>query len=159
MSQNLFTKWPELLQNVLRGNLHAINFCTLVFSISQVWDDLHDGDKPVTQAQLNGAFWNALFALPANEFYRKYEPQLQPLMQAAVVDWMAANNMEKSTELQHKAVAYALRDSCTRIVLHCALLVGGYEWMQQQMPIVLRALYDEPLDSFIASTKQPSEAQ
>lgn len=135
------------LAHALKGNEDAIEFCTSLGFVSQVWDDLKDGDH-VTDDDLNTAFRQMLFALPNNVFYREHFVTLQALMQAAVFDWYAANHMEEGSE-QDCRVAYVLRDSLTRIVTMCAYLVGGPDWGKRISVEVCTRLYDESMEDYV----------
>jgi hypothetical protein len=140
----------EFLSRVLRGNSTAVEFCLLLGQITQVWDDLVDGDNPaLRKADIDAAFWNLFVALPRNEFYREHFDTLNPLLQAAIVDWWDANELQRDPSPQNKAVAYVLRDTLTTVVIHCARLVGGYDWMRQVSMDVRRFLYTEDLEHFI----------
>ena len=71
------------LYQVLRGHPEAVGFVTALGRISQVLDDLYDGDKPVTRPQLDETFWDLLVGLPANPFYRAHFAYLHPLVTAS----------------------------------------------------------------------------
>ena len=135
----------ELLNRVLLGNLPAIAFCETVFSISQTWDDIVDQDK---EYDVNGMMWEALITLPNNPFYQQYFDILNPLLQACIIDWMDSNELCKGTQ-EEKVAAYVLRDSLTNIIIHCARLVGGFDWMREISMEVRGTLYDEPIQKYL----------
>lgn len=137
----------EFLDRVLLGNRDAVEFCEDLFAISQLWDDLVDGDKAVESETINAAFWCALVDLPNNPFYQMHFGTLQPLVQAAIVDWLDANDLEHGN-YEARAAAYVLRDSVGAIVIHCARILGGYAHMRRISMEVRRALYDEALVKF-----------
>lgn len=143
------TKQKELLERVLLGDRAAISFCETLFSISQTWDDVVDRDKGLTDFEVNGMMWEALITLPNNPFYQQYFDILNPIMQAAIIDWMDSNKLIQSDEHEQKVAAYVLRDSLTNIVIHCARLVGGFDWMAEVSMDIREALYDEPLTKFL----------
>jgi hypothetical protein len=138
---------PELLRHALKGNVEAVNLCLTLFSVSQTWDDLTDGDKEVAPEAINAAFWNCLVALPSNKFYQLHEKTLGPLVQAAIVDWLTANDLEKGSE-HDRTISFVLRDQLTGLVVQCALLIGGYEWMRTVAPDVRRYFHDETLEKY-----------
>ena len=138
------------LNRVLMGHPSAIEFCNLIGQITQTWDDLIDEDNPeLSKADVNAAFWNLFVAMPRNEFYREHFDTLNPLLQAAIVDWLDSNELQQDRSPQNKAVAYVLRDTWTTIVIHCARLIGGYNWMRQVSMDVRRYLYSEDMGQFI----------
>lgn len=144
----LTTNEDAFLNRILRGDALAIAFCKELFKVSQVWDDLYDGDKAVDNETLNKAFWSMLISIPANPFYQKNFDILNPLMQSAIVDWMDSNELV-SGDAQSKCAAYVLRDTISTLLIHCARLVGGWDWMREISMEVREALYDEPLINFM----------
>ncbi|MGH8444914.1 MAG: hypothetical protein ACREVL_06580 [Solimonas sp.] len=141
------------MSRVLRGNAAAIEFCLLLGSVSQTWDDLIDGDKPVTAQQINAAFFKALIQIPANRFYRIHFASLQPLMQAAAYDWLAANELERGGA-DEQALAYVLRDSLVAVVTQCAALVGGHGWAIDHAAAIRRYFHDEPAAEYVRKLKE-----
>lgn len=136
------------LNEALLGDQYAIEFCRSLFRISQVWDDLIDGDEAVDAESINAAFWEALVTIPLNPFYRNNFTTLQPLVQAAIIDWLAANDLERGSQ-QEQVVAFVLRDTLTSIITHCALIVGGYQHMRDVNPVVRRKLHDESIAEYL----------
>jgi len=138
----------DFLGQALRGNQDAVNFCLLLGSISQTWDDLVDEDKHVGGAEVNAAFWNALVALPTNAFYRQHEQLLSPLVQGAITDWMDSNTLALGTR-HEKTLSFVLRDRLSSVVVQCALIVGGYNWMLEIGPEIRRRLQAETLEEYL----------
>ena len=138
----------QLLDRVLMGNQAAISFCEEFFGLTQIWDDLYDGDNYVEPETINEAFWVALISLPNNPFYQQHFGYLNTIIQSAIMDWLDSNKLVDGTH-EHKCAAYVLRDSASNLVIHCAYLIGGYDWMREISIDVRRALYDEPLNKFM----------
>ena len=139
----------QFLLEVLRGDEAAVNFCEVLFRISQIADDLYDKDKEVTRKEVEEVFWLALVQLPNHPFYQKHFSYLQPLIQAVYVDWMDANVMERSGNEQDKRASYILRDSVGCMAVHVAYLVGGFEWGKVVGAKIRRFIYDEPFDQYV----------
>lgn len=139
----------DFLVEILQGNMAAVAFCENLFRISQIWDDLIDGDKEVSADTTNEAFWRALITVNENPFYFKHAQELQPLIRAAIVDWMDANALEKDGE-HGQDVAFVLRDSISAIVIHCAYIIGGFPLMRQVSLAVRKRIYDESLVDYKA---------
>ena len=138
----LTTNEDAFLNKILRGDALAIAFCKELFQVSQVWDDLHDKDKEVDDETLNKTFWSLLISIPANPFYQRNFDILNPLMQSAIVDWIDSNELARGNTEQ-KCAAFVLRDTLSTILIHCARLVGGWDWMREISLEVREALYDE----------------
>lgn len=135
------------LRYVLQENDAAIDFCELVWGISQIIDDLVDVDKPVDSEDIRRAFWDAIIALPNNSFYQQHFLTLNPLLQGAFLDWAVSDDLRAEGGELAKA-GYVLRDQATRIVVHCARIIGGYDWARQIDMKVCRALYVEPMQDY-----------
>ena len=149
MARKDFEDWQDFLEYVLRGDKHAISFCLDLFDVSQIWDDIIDDDNPnLIVEDAYRSFWKALVDIPRNPFYQANFGELQPLIQAALSDWMDANELQRGS-LNEKAAAFTLRDTLTRIVITCARIVGGYEWMRVVSLKVSKTLYDESFDLFL----------
>lgn len=139
----------EFLVRVLCGDMAAVAMCEQLFRISQVLDDLVDGDKPVSDATIIKTFWEALIGLPANPFYRAHELTVRPLMAAALQDWTDATTMERAGDDHGRSLAFVLRDQLTSLVVQVAGIVGGYLWMQRVAEEIRRYFHDETLPDYI----------
>ena len=137
----------EFLQYALRGNVPAIEFCQLIGRISQTWDDLVDGDKPVDAQAINRMMFAALIELPENTFYQQHAFTLVPIIRSHIADWMAANALEYQG-IEAQRIAFVIRDNVGAIVTQCAYLIGGYEWMCEVNVAVRRHVHDEPFDEY-----------
>ncbi|WBF19795.1 hypothetical protein [Halomonas elongata] len=145
----------EFLQQVLPNNPSAVAFCETVFEISQVLDDLIDGDAQLDQGTVIRAFWRALIDLPDNPFYRQHEPFLRPQLATALQDWTDSVTLERSGDEHDRHLAFVLRDQLSGVVVQCVRLVGGYELMRQVGPTVRRFFHDELLSDYVAGFERP----
>jgi hypothetical protein len=142
-------KQHEFLMHVLRGNADAVNMCEQIFHVSQVLDDLVDQDKPVTSPTIIKSYWIALIELPLNPFYRRHELTIRPLMAGALQDWTDSATLEREPDSHSKHLAFVLRDQLTSLVIQCANLVGGYDWMQKVSVEIRKYFHDEILIDYI----------
>jgi len=130
----LFSKW-------LCGNPEAISFITTVHQIVELWDDLIDQDKPVKPKAINAAFYAALIELPRNGFYRANFALLNPVFEAAILDWFTANALEQRWQENDLHSAYMLRCGIHMLTVMSARLIGGMEWANK-VNLELRSLGD-----------------
>lgn len=135
----------ELLYKVLRGNESAIQFIELLGGISQVWDDLIDGDDADGPA-VNGAFIDALCMLPRNQFYAQNFSELQPLIDSAILDWLTSNQLEDEGE--RTELSWALRDSLAAVIVGAAKIVGGMAWANEISKTVRLFVHDESIEGY-----------
>ena len=142
----------EFTYKACKGYQPAIDLCNQYFHVCQVWDDLIDKDRPLSDTEINNTFISALFEIPSNHFYRANFDYLKGVMFSGVIDWMDANDLEKGTDHQ-KMVAYTLRDNFNNLLIHCAYLIGGKAWMHEIRKQLRLDVYDESLDAYMESLK------
>ncbi|WP_110665213.1 hypothetical protein [Salinicola halophilus] len=151
----------QFLSQVLQQNEPAVSFCEQIFGISQTLDDIVDGDKSITQGAIIHAFWQALIELPANPFYRANEMFLRPLLAQSLQDWTDSTVLERTQDEHDASLAFVLRDQLTGVVVQCAYLIGGAQWMRQVSTAIRRYFHDEKLADYRASLPgvepEPSE--
>lgn len=85
-------KNTRLLQ-ILGGDIHALNFCRDIAFVSEIFDDIYDGDEP-QKSQIEDAL-TCVLNLPANPFYRANFDYLHPVIDLAVTHWIASNQVNK----------------------------------------------------------------
>lgn len=129
---------PLTMREALQGDEDAIDFCDRLYKILHVWDDLVDGDKPVTQADLNDVFRSALVELPLNPFYRQHVGTLAPILSAGITAWEVSNVYERGLDRELWRKAHMLRVHVGAVFVACAEIVGGRDWSRQVAP----AMYD-----------------
>ena len=117
----------RMLLPMLNGNLAAAEFIDSIYNVLHLWDDLIDHDKPVTDMQVNDAFYAVLVEIPRNPFYRKYFDHLNPILVNAITNWHVANRMERKGDEYQKRIAYVLRSSYVDLLTQSAFLLGGVE--------------------------------
>ena len=138
----------QMLARVLQGNFDAIAFCETLFAISQILDDIVDGDKPLTTNDVYQAFWLALIELPINPFYRHFEHFVRPLMAGALQDWRDSVTLERDGDHHGRSLAFVLRDQLTGLVVQCAYLIGGSAWMAEVSAGIRRFFHDETFSAY-----------
>lgn len=131
----------EFILWAVRGDRDAAAMLDMLFYVAQLWDDLVDQDKPRPEADINRAFWTLLVELPQNEFYRRFERDLRPVLREGIGCWLEATDLERIAadytrwkEMmpgQALARAYTLRTMCNMLATTCAYLVGGFDWMRE----------------------------
>lgn len=115
------------------GNADVMDLMDMLGFISGVWDDFVDKDPKATEDAINKAFWMALVGVPSNPFYRSHDTTLRPVIACGINAWMDATMLERKSEKNRNDLAYAfgLRRVCDYVLVECARILGGYEWMRQ----------------------------
>lgn len=122
-----------------KGNQGAVEFATILRSITDTWDDLIDKD-PVTDELINGAFFDALIGLTKNPFYLEHIVELSLLLEVAIRDWFDSNALIESGQLE---AAYTLRCSLSTVFTQCAVITGGRDWAQLMSTDYRKILFDD----------------
>ena len=117
----------ERLCDWLKGHQSAMAFIILIHEIAEIWDDLID-EECVDSCRTNRAFAAALVDLPRNAFYRENFGTLSPLVEMAILDWLTANELEKSKDREKLRSAYVLRCGAMGLIVMSARIIGGSAW-------------------------------
>lgn len=150
-----------VLARWLQGQRAAIALIEDLGAITQVWDDLVDGD-PVRPEDATAAFTAALVHLWRNPFMLAHHADLVPLIEAWIWDWQAANRFEDDYRQTvtadpdraegplpaRLAASYTIRDNSAQVIVQCARLIGGWDWAVQVAPEVRAWLHCEPPDAY-----------
>lgn len=125
-----------LLNGLLRRNESAVALCLLVFHWANDYDHLVDQDIPENEreATLHRAMWSALAGLQTNEFYRQYQDELLVTLLNGVSTWRTANTLQRGSNPKGHELAHVMRWIPIEFFMHCARLVGGEDWVQQEAP-------------------------
>ena len=133
---------------------NAIQMCLHLFKISQIWDDLHDGDS-VDNNGLSDVFKMILVDLPDNPFYDKFRFQLRPLILSTILQWETANLMEAAKESPDKS--YMLRAGIYGIFHMCVYFAHGSEVAKKAGPIIY-SFYGETVNNFLKNKEGEKNA-
>lgn len=143
----------QFLLSVLRDDEEAVAFIEALFHIAQVWDDLVDADQNVSVLEINAAFIDALITLPRNRFWQRHAAELQPLIEAAVIDWKTANHFERAFE-HDQTLAFVLREHIAQVVIRAAWCLGGMQWAEHVAPSVWRENHDGTLEQYLREKRR-----
>jgi hypothetical protein len=119
-----------IVATALKGNEAALALIRRFGQIAHTWDDLVDRDRPVSDADINSVFVQALIDLPLNPFYAEHFVRLNEIMLNSITNWRIANELERQEKPQDGdlTIAFIIRSSYIDMVVQCALLIGGLEW-------------------------------
>lgn len=108
------------------GDPEAVEFLELVFDITDIWDDLIDKDREVTESQINNTFTKCLVHLPGNSFYRKHYAVLASQLMLVINAWQDANELEKGDEAD-RIYACGLRFLLVQLIATAVNLIKGQD--------------------------------
>ena len=128
----------------------AVRMLNDLFRAMHTWDDLVDKDKPVSEADINGAFVALMVHIPANPYYQRHFAQLHPLISAATIDWLAANDMERTGAVLDREIAFVTRSNYAMLVLKVIEVCRGYGFAAVAAADVRRTIHQEGLAAYCA---------
>lgn len=127
-------EWREardkLLLDWTKGDVAAADYLVIIFHVAEIWDDLIDRDKPVTDEQINDLFITLLFDLTGNPFFVQHAGFLRPAMLLGINAWLDSVQYEREGLPELLIRAHILRAWYMELVPLVAFLVGGYEHMR-----------------------------
>lgn len=112
------------------GDPAAAAFLLLFSDVCEVFDDLIDKDKPVTDEDIVRTLFSTLVDIPMNPFFAAYRAQLVPVIVTGINAWLDANKLEKGTD-NEQALAYVLRDWVIELTMFVIYLVKGREHLRR----------------------------
>jgi len=124
--------WRKLRDTKLlewTGDTSAVWFIRQFGDICEVFDDLIDKDKPVTDADIARTLFVALTELPINPFFDKYKYQLIPIIVTGINAWLDANKLEKGSP-NDRAFSYVLRDWYAEVIAYVVYICRGRDYMR-----------------------------
>jgi hypothetical protein len=125
-------EWRAIRDAKLRewtNDVGAVWFIRQFGDICEVFDDLIDKDKPVTDADIVRTLFVALTELPMNPFFDRYKGQLVPVIVTGINAWLDANVLEKGSP-NDRVFSYVLRDWYAEIIAYVIYLCRGREYMR-----------------------------
>ena len=87
----------------------------------------------------------AMVILPSNPFYTANMQSVISVIEDAIMQWAAANDIEEKSESDYRRemarVAYVIRSSTNDVLIKLARIVGGYEWEREVALAVREKVY------------------
>lgn len=111
------------------GDQAAVWFIKQFGDVCEVFDDLVDKDKPVTDADLARTLFAVMTEIPLNPFFDKYKWQLVPIIVTGINAWLDANKLEKGSQ-NDKVFAYVLRDWYAELTAYIIYLCRGRDYLR-----------------------------
>lgn len=134
-------------QQLFGGNEAAYALALLLIQVSNVWDDIIDGDI-FTGTAVDACFWSILSDLPRNAFYRQHQATLQPLIESAMLSYFCANDWEEARDPHGIELGHFLRYGVTQVIAHIVFLCLGLAEARQVLPSLYIALCHERIDDY-----------
>lgn len=148
----------ERLLAAFRGNEDAVRLIYDIRAIAHTWDDLIDGDKVATPAEIHQAFTAATVGLNLNAFFRQHAALITPVLLTGILNWHAANDLEKDGREHCLDVAYAIRCAVGDVALLCAFVTGGMAHAQAHAAQLRMLLQQDSRTDYLNDFREAHEA-
>lgn len=120
----------RVLLDWFNGDEDALNFLRDISDATELWDDMIDQDKELTEDKINSAFFKMLVSIPNNAFFQKNRLYLTPIIIQCINAWHDANKLEKG-DANQRALAYTLRNIDIMLMQSIVFLTSGYPKMRE----------------------------
>lgn len=114
----------------MRGNHDAMRCVMSLGTVSEVWDDLIDKDKPLTEEHIHSGMMSALVFLNENPFWQAHSARFMPVIIVGINAWMDANELEKDPTKKARALAFYIRNYFYEVSSVGAYCAGGWQWLR-----------------------------
>lgn len=115
--------WCKAIAN---GNHYAEGWLWAFWNFSQLFDDLVDGDRSVTQAQAARALADWWTACSLNPWFIANAGQLWMPVTQAIERWQTADEWAKGRNSERRLDAKVLRHGDLEVCLAVAFITGGW---------------------------------
>ncbi len=130
------------------GNQDALNMYNMFVDLSHTWDDLVDGDKEASEADINNAFLICLVYLPANPFYQQIQRDILPMWITVVSAYQTANKYEKDKDPHGIEIAHGLRYAAGNIIAYAMHVCVGPDKAAEYIPEMWKHVVFERYDDY-----------
>lgn len=143
----------EFLTFAMRGDMDAVGLVMSVVKIADVWDNLIDKDKDVSDEDINQAFWLACVEIPRNPAFRRYQLDITSVFSMGIINWHVANKLQTGDD-HAKQIAHVTRYSIADVSLYLATAIGGPEWAIEVGPELRLRSQKDKLENFLKEMKK-----
>lgn len=130
------------------GDVEAARFIADLCYVAHVWDDLVDGDKSRTEAEINKCFQIALINIPANRFYQQHINNLLPILHVGALGYMAANSMERSGDAHQIEIAHGIRYAVAHTASYAVAATNDEQTTARLLPRVWTTFMPERFEDY-----------
>ncbi len=120
----------ERLLRWMRGNADAADCVVALSTVSELWDDLIDRDRPVSDEEIHKGFVSVLIGLNDNPFWNGFHVKLMPIVIVGTNAWLDANKLQQSGSDNDRMLGFYIRNYCYEIASMAAYCAGGWDWLR-----------------------------
>lgn len=126
----------EIIKMACKGDKHAEQFCLSWYEFAHLVDDCADEPHKVNGEGLAKRFSIYTVTLCCNPFFLKHRAELMALMLQSANYWAESNH-------RHGVERDILKSFWHSVIYHCALIIGGWQWMRHMMRETLEFDYEK----------------
>lgn len=142
-----------------KGNQEALDLYNATALIAEMWDNLIDKDKEVSDEDVHKLMNAALIGLPLNPFFLKHNATFYPLLITSAASYVASTKLEKSSDPLEVEHAHMLRFSIYMMPLLAAILAGGLEHGIEMMVKCATTMMPEGVGTFLKEKGHVSNSE
>ena len=133
----------EILLWAFKNNTDAVEFFSFAAEISQVFDDIWDGDKEVGRELALKMMLMAMVDLPRTKFYQVFGADAVTLIENTWMRWLESNDLEATKDEGLLRISYITRSSTTDMMIEMAGMLHGREWRREVAAKVRPWIYND----------------
>lgn len=143
-------RFARLLE-IFQGDVHATDLIAGCIQVTEVWDDLIDGDREVTRDQVTEAFTLALVEIPSNPLYAKYGAAIRVVLTGAIAAWLDSDKLRDDdvTGAEDLITAHVIRYQILDVALHLLIELHGWRYAREHSTEIRRLFRTETLPEFV----------
>lgn len=120
----------EVVARYCDDNKDAIRLCMAWLAHAHLFDDIVDGDKPVTDERIAYTEMSWFRECQFNPFWIQHRLRLIPFVDNAYNAWLDANHWEREGDHEQRRDADVIKSFYHEFVVQCALIIGGWDHMR-----------------------------
>lgn len=135
-------------------DLQAVHMVRAIAFVSHIWDDLIDGDQPVSKSQINEAFHAATVGLLSNPFVQRNAQAIWPVLEMGILNWHGANDLERLGTDHALQVAHVTRCAVGDVAVLAASLIHGHQKAASMAAELRMLVQQDSLEDYMADHRQ-----
>lgn len=140
------------------GDQVAINWLLDYFDVCELFDDLIDKDKEISDERVVRALWESMVDMPTNPFFRANSHILLPVISLGINYWLDANDLEKAGDDRSLHIAFVIRNVYTGITQTVIECVKGRTAMRKISHEVIDFFGIETLQEYMVKIKEGKDS-
>jgi hypothetical protein len=141
------------LLEIFQGDSDAVSLIEDVIAVTEVWDDLVDGDREVTADDVTEAFTRALVDIPSNPHYLRHGAALRAVLLGAILGWLDSDAMrgDKVLGAEDVITAHVVRYQIVDVALVLLVRLFGLPYAREHSTEIRRMYRAETIREFVES--------